>query len=531
MMSEGDPKASAQRAAIVKAWQYLHALASRPRCIGELLTDVSRNQGLLLEAAGLQLDFTHQAIDADVQQALLALASVCDVAGQAQAMARGEPINATERRPALHMALRVSDHSASSPWGEAISRAVIHERKRFLSFADAVRSGGILTAGRHPVESVVNIGIGGSDLGPRMATAALAPGRASRLRLHYLSNPDPWALAALLEQIVPDRTLFIVQSKTFSTQETLTILDSITQWLREQGLNQPLQSMVAVTANADRALARGFAAEQCFSFWDWVGGRYSVWSAIGLPLAIAIGSKSFEAFLAGAAHMDAHLMSAPPPRNAPLMMALTGIWNRNLLGRSSLACLPYDSRLELWPRFLQQLEMESLGKRVDIHGQPLERASGPVVWGGLGIDGQHAFYQLLHQGTDIIPVDFVEVLDDDPPLSRAAVHRDLVRVNLQAQRQALALGRDEEQTARALAAEGLSPENAARLTPHRTYPGNRPSTLIRLPRLDPASLGALIALYEHKVFYQAAIWNLHAFDQWGVELGKTLAQALSAKRD
>ncbi|MEN9762216.1 MAG: hypothetical protein RI906_2042 [Pseudomonadota bacterium] len=515
---------------IVKAWQDLQALAAKPPCIAELLNDSSRQHAMHLEAAGLQLDFTHQAINADVHRALLALAATCDVAGQAQTMARGEPINATERRPVLHMALRVSDQSTSSPWGDAITQSVLDERRRFLNFAEGVRSGSILVGGRRPVEAVVNIGIGGSDLGPRMATAALAPGRASGPRVHYLSNPDPWALSALLEQIEADRTLFIVQSKTFSTQETLTILDSVTQWLGEQGLTQPHASMVAVTANPDRALARGFAAERCFYFWDWVGGRYSVWSAIGLPLAIALGEKAFEAFLSGAAKMDAHFMSAPPERNAPLMMALAGIWNRNLLGRSSLVSLPYDSRLELWPRFLQQLEMESLGKRVDIHGQPLERASGPVVWGGLGIDGQHAFYQLLHQGTDIIPVDFIEVLDDDPPLPRAAIHRDLVRVNLQAQRQALALGRDEAQTARALAAEGLSPADVARLTPHRTYPGNRPSTLIRLQRLEPASLGALIALYEHKVFCQAALWNLHAFDQWGVELGKTMAQALSAKR-
>ncbi|MGA0882399.1 MAG: glucose-6-phosphate isomerase [Burkholderiaceae bacterium] len=501
------------------AWSALSVQAANP-------PSLHTPKSFSSSACSLRLDYSLQRVDSQILSLLHDLAQQADVVGQARAMAQGEPINSTEGRAVLHMALR-GDEAHQHPWGETLTAAVAHQRERFLRFADAVRSGEVLSPSGLAFNHVVNIGIGGSDLGPRMACEALGPGAESTLPVTFVSNPDPWCIAQALAPLDPSRTLFIIQSKTFTTQETLTLFATALEWVRAGGTPEAeaMQCFVAVTASESLALAQGFSPERCFLFWDWVGGRTSVWAAIGLPLALHIGSNGFRAFLQGAAEMDAHFLNTPSAENLPHLLALLGIWNRNFLQASSHAVVCYDYRLRLFTPFLQQLEMESNGKRVQRDGQPSAVATAPVVWGGLGIDGQHAYFQLLHQGTDAIPVDFIGVQNDDPPFPRASVHRHVVNINLRAQQEALALGRPELQTRDALASQGLQPDDVNRLTPHRSYPGERPSSLISLENgLSAQALGALIALYEHKVFTQAAIWNICAYDQWGVELGKVIAK-------
>lgn len=483
-------------------------------------------KSLSQSACGIRLDYSLQRVSPSILSSLLALAQEAGVADQAMAMAQGERINTTEDRAVLHMALR-GDEKQANPWGESLAQSVAHQRERFLAFADAVRSGSVLGPTGLAFTHVVNIGIGGSDLGPRMACEALGPAAASSLPVTFVSNPDPWCIAQALEKLDPLRTLFIIQSKTFTTQETLTLFGTALEWVKSSGVTEgdAMKAFAAVTAAEGLALERGFSADRCFLFWDWVGGRTSVWAAIGLPLALHIGSSGFRAFLKGAAAMDRHFLQAPTAENLPHLLALLGIWNRNFLQSSSHAVVCYDFRLRLFTPFLQQLEMESNGKRVQRDGRLSAVGTAPVLWGGLGIDGQHAYFQLLHQGTDTIPVDFIGVQNDDPEMPRASIHRHVVNINLRAQQEALALGRPEAQTREALAAQGLTPSDIERLTPHRSYPGERPSSLISLDGgLTPGALGALIALYEHKVFTQAAIWNICAYDQWGVELGKVIAK-------
>lgn len=516
-----------------RAWKTLQTLAAQPQPhLRELLAsgDALRSAALQFEAAGLTLDATRQAVTLPVWQALLALAEESGVHAQAKAMWRGDPINATERRAVLHVALRGS-HRDDNPWEPAITAAVRAELQRFLDAAERLRSGRWPNdTETTPVRDVVNIGIGGSDLGPRMAVQALGPDHRGSVRVHFVSNPDAWALYEILRDLNPRETAFIVQSKTFTTQETLTLAESARRWLADGGIAVSAQGphWMAVTANPERAQHWGVPPAQIFRFWDWVGGRYSLWSAIGLPLAIAIGADAFRQLLAGGHAMDEHFRHAPPAHNLPLALALLGIWNRNFLGCPTLLQSVYSARLAEWARFVQQMDMESNGKSVHIDGRPVTVDTGPIVWGGLGIDGQHAYFQLLHQGTHRVPVEFIGVRDMGAPLPLAAEHQRVVHTNLLAQAQALAEGRDADATAAALRAEGLNEEDVERLTPHRTYRGNVPSSIVWLPRLDPFHLGALIAAYEHKVFCQAAIWGVHAYDQWGVELGKTLVRRLQA---
>jgi glucose-6-phosphate isomerase len=512
------------------AWQSLQSLAAQPMpSLRELLRvgDAERSAALQFEAAGLTLDATRQAVTLPVWQTLLALAEESRVLEQAQAMFRGEPINTTEQRAVLHVALRGSTWT-SPPWGEHIQRQVQQGLERFLATAEHIRAGRWMGSGGQPIRAVVNLGIGGSDLGPRMAVQALAPESPPPVSVHFVSNPDAWALHDVLRTLDPRQTLFIIQSKTFTTQETLTLADSARRWLADGGIALHDQSphWIAVTAQPQRARDWGIPEAQTFAFWDWVGGRYSLWSAIGLPLAIAVGRATFEQLLAGGCAMDRHFLYTPIERNLPLAWALLGIWNRNFLGCPTLAVAVYAARLGEWVRFVQQMDMESNGKSVHVDGAAATVATGPIVWGGLGIDGQHAYFQLLHQGTHRVPVDFIGVRDLGAPLPLAAKHARVVHTNLLAQAQALAEGRDMQATAEALRAEGLDEESVARLTPHRTYPGNVPSNIVWLPRLDAYHLGALVAAYEHKVFTQAAIWGIHAFDQWGVELGKNLVRRL-----
>ena len=511
------------------AWAALRRLAVTLPPLRELMATPQRDC-LQATAAGITLDYSRQPVNDSVLQHLIALAQATGVMSQADAMFRGEPINVTEHRPVLHVALRGS-HVAQPPWGHDISRQVREELARFTGFAQRVREGQLRGFKETPITDIVNLGIGGSDLGPRVGVEALTPwslSDRSQVRVHFVSNLDAWSLYSTLSTLDPARTAFIVQSKSFTTPETMTLAASARRWLQDGGCptaSQP-RHLIAVTARADLALAEGYESEHIFHLWDWVGGRYSLWSAIGLPLAIAIGARGFEALLGGARAMDEHFMSAPPEQNLPLLLALLGIWNINFMGSPTHLVAPYAFTLARFPAYLQQLDMESNGKRTHIDGQPVQCQTAPVVWGGLGMDGQHAYYQLLHQGQHRVPLDFIGVRQDPTPLPLAAQHHQMVHNNMRAQAQALALGRDEATTRQLLQAHGLDAHTVNELAPHRTYPGNTPSNLLWLEEMSPHHLGALIALYEHKVFCQSALWGICAFDQWGVELGKTLLHSL-----
>jgi glucose-6-phosphate isomerase len=514
------------------SWQALQTLAAQPQPhLRDLLTHSpnARHAALQAEGAGIRLDASRQAVTLAGLQALLGLAEESGVLAQAAAQRCGDPINTTEQRAVLHMALRGGEMD-NPPWGADVAQAVRTELNRFLDAADRIRDGHWLGSRGQRITDVVNLGIGGSDLGPRMACQALAAIASNEVKVHFVSNPDAWALHQVLRGLDANRTLFIVQSKTFTTQETLTLAASARSWLADHDLDGAAQGqhLIAVTATPQASAACGYLPEHTFCFWDWVGGRYSVWSAIGLPLAVAIGSQAFRAFLAGGHAMDRHFWDTPAQHNLPLLLALLGVWNRNFLGCPTQLISPYASRLSHFAPFIQQMDMESNGKSVHVDGHPATVATGPIVWGGLGIDGQHAYFQLLHQGMHRVPVDFIGVLSEDTPLPLAAEHHRVVNLNLNAQARALAEGRDEESTRSLLMANGLNAEQAAALAPHRSFRGNVPSNVLWLPDLSPNTLGALVALYEHKVFCQAALWGIHAYDQWGVELGKTLARAMEA---
>jgi glucose-6-phosphate isomerase len=448
-------------------------------------------------------------------------------------MFRGELINTTEQRAVLHVALRGS-HVPNPPWGHAISKAVANELHRVCTFAEKVREGQVKGHGQESITDVVNLGIGGSDLGPRMTTEALShltrDSFKNKVRVHYVSNVDAWSLYTTLAPLNPARTMFVVQSKTFTTQETMTLAASAKRWLLDGGCppDDLGRHLVAVTANPELSMAQGFASDHTFGFWDWVGGRYSVWSAIGLPLAISIGAFAFQDMLLGARAMDEHFLSAPPQQNLPLLMGLLGVWNRNFLHATTHNIAPYASPLGKFASFLQQMDMESNGKSTHVDGSAVTVATAPVLWGGLGIDGQHAYFQLIHQGQHLVPMDFIGLRTERSPLPLAAEHHRIVLLNMQAQAKALAIGRSEDETRLELQVTGLNKADIDRLAPHRNYPGNVPSSTIWVDALTPRSMGALMALYEHKVFCQAAVWGIHAYDQWGVELGKKMAKDIEA---
>jgi glucose-6-phosphate isomerase len=516
------------------AWQHLQALSqSQLPHLRELLANPQRSELLQANGAGIALDYSHQRVTTEVLQQLHALAKQSRVMEQAHAMFRGEAINATEQRAVLHVALRGS-HVPNPPWGAAISKDVAQELLRVCMFAEKVREGQLKGFEGEAITDVVNLGIGGSDLGPRMTTEALShltrESFKNKVRVHYVSNVDAWSLYTTLATLNPARTAFVVQSKTFTTQETMTLAASAKRWLRDAGCPEYklAQHLMAVTANPEISQAQGFSPEHTFGFWDWVGGRYSVWSAIGLPLAISIGAFAFQDMLLGARAMDEHFIDAPSEQNLPLLMALLGVWNRNFLGASTHNIAPYASPLGKFAAFLQQMDMESNGKRVHIDGSPVDIDTAPVLWGGLGIDGQHAYFQLIHQGRHLVPMDFIGLRTERSPLPLAAEHHRVVLLNMQAQAQALAVGRSEAETAQVLRDSGMDEVQVKRLTPHRSYPGNVPSSTLWIDALTPRSMGALMALYEHKVFCQAAIWGIHAYDQWGVELGKTMAKEMEA---
>ena len=521
------------------AWQTLTEFAAlaQPH-LRERLTQPGRAaMQAAADGTGIRLDFTRQAFDGAVLAALVQLARETQVEAQRDAMFAGEVINTSEQRAVLHVALRGTPGATgdAAPWGAEVQQLVQNELDRVCAFAERVRAGEVRSSTGAAFTDVVNIGIGGSDLGPRMAADALAPwcsggpqGQGSALRVHFVSNPDAWGVYATLSRLDPKTTMVIVASKTFTTQETMTNAATARRWLDDGGITGAAQSahLVAITAAPQKSGAAGYPAEHTFTFWDWVGGRYSVWSALGLPLAMAIGSAAFREFLAGGQAMDAHFRSAPLERNLPVILAMSGVWNRNFLNCPTQLLSCYPSRLVRFAPFVQQMDMESNGKRTRKDGQPVEAGTGPILWGGLGIDGQHAYFQLLHQGTHRVPVEFVGVETEETPLPLAAEHHRVVNLNLRAQSQALAVGRSAADTLQALMAEGQSAEQAEPFVSQRSFAGDVPNSVLWIDQLTPNRLGALIALYEHKVFVQAAVWGINAYDQWGVELGKTMAKAM-----
>jgi glucose-6-phosphate isomerase len=513
---------------VVSAWSALRAhhqeLASVH--LRELFAAApDRFERMSLEACGLFVDFSKHRATAETLTRLRGLANAADLRDWIDRMFTGEPINNTEGRAALHVALRNRAERPIRVAGSDVMPAVREVLARMARLAEAVRSGTWRGFTGKPIRHVVNIGIGGSDLGPAMVATALAGYTQAGLTGHFVSNLDGTHLAETLAGVDPESTLFVVESKTFTTQETLTNARSARAWLVERlGDDRAVaRHFVAVSTSRDRVQAFGIDPENMFGFWDWVGGRYSVWSAIGLPVAILAGMERFEALLAGAHAMDEHFRTAPWEANLPVTVGLLGVWYTNFFAAHTHAVLPYDYALRLLPAYLQQLEMESNGKRVTRGGEPVAGDTCPVVWGAPGNNGQHAFYQLMHQGTRLVPADFVVPIESQRELPG---HHLAVLANALAQSEALMRGRTAEEARAELAASGLSGPALEAAVPHRVLPGNQPSTTILYQRLTPEVLGALVALYEHKVFVQSVCWEVNAFDQWGVELGKQLARVI-----
>jgi glucose-6-phosphate isomerase len=473
----------------------------------------------------LLFDYSKQRVDADVVAELLELATAAAVEARRDAMFAGEKINVTEKRAVLHTALRNFSGEPVLVDGQDVMPEVVGTREKMLHFAADVREGRVRGALGQPMTDVINIGIGGSDLGPAMATRALSPYAPPLLRSHFVSNVDGADIGDTLRGLDPSRTLFIVSSKTFTTQETMTNAATARAWIA-QGLGEAAvhDHFAAVSTQLDKVAQFGIQPTRVFGFWDWVGGRYSIWSSIGLPLAIAIGPDRFNEFLHGGYEVDQHFRDAPIAKNIPMLMGLLSVWNRNILGHATHAVIPYDQRLGRFPAYLQQLQMESNGKHVQLDGSQANTTTGPVVWGEPGTNGQHAFFQLIHQGTEIVPVDLLVAAT---PTEADAHHHDLLVANCFAQGQALMHGRTPEEAEALTRRQGASEADAIRLAPHKSFSGSRPTSTFLYRRLDPRTLGRLIALYEHKVFTEGAVWDINSFDQWGVELGKELASSLA----
>lgn len=487
--------------------------------------DDKRFDRFSIDAGPFLLDYSKNLITEQTLENLLALARDCNIEQWREAMFSGEIINITESRSVLHTALRRQLDSDLVVNGENISAEVKGELKRIESFTEKVRSGAFTGFTGKVISDVVCIGVGGSNLGPQMVTEALKSYSDGRLAVHYVSNVDGVQVSQVLSALDPETTLFIVSSKTFTTSETMINARTASDWLRAKSDSHQAigKHFIAVTANTEAALSFGIQSQHVFTMWDWVGGRYSVWSSIGLPVALVLGFDKFSEFLSGANAMDMHFCNQPLADNAPVILALLGVWNSTFLGAGSHAILPYDQPLHLLPAYLQQADMESNGKSVTREGDPVTYTTGPVIWGQTGINGQHAFYQLLHQGTTIVPADFIGSVHSVEPIER---HHQHLMANFFAQTEALMAGVDEQQVRADLEAKGLSEEQIEQLLPHKIHPGNRPTNSLLMKKLDAHTLGALIALYEHKIFVQGIIWDVCSFDQWGVELGKVLAKKI-----
>ena len=471
------------------------------------------------------LDYSKNRITEETMSLLLDLVREADVKGWTEKMFAGEKINVTEGRAVLHIALRNRSNTPIVVDGEDVMPAVNGVLDKMRSFTESVRVGVWKGYAGKAMTDVVNIGIGGSDLGPVMVTEALKPYGHPRLNVHFVSNIDGTHLAETLKSLNPETTLFIISSKTFTTQETITNAESAKLWFldRAKDSSAVAKHFVAVSTNEKAVAAFGIDTKNMFEFWDWVGGRYSLWSAIGLSIALFVGMENFEELLAGAHEMDQHFRTAPPEKNIPVILALLGIWYNNFFGAESHAIIPYDQYLHRFPAYLQQGDMESNGKRVTRDGRTVDYSTGPVIWGEPGTNGQHAFFQLLHQGTKLIPADFLAPMQSHNPIGE---HHAILLSNFFAQTEALMRGKTEEEARSELEASGVKGENLERLLPHKVFPGNRPTNSIVFKKVTPRTLGSLIAMYEHKIFVQGLIWNVNSFDQWGVELGKQLAKTI-----
>ena len=479
---------------------------------------------MTVSAAGLFLDFSKNRLNGTSLQLLFDLATERGLETHRSAMFAGEKINNTEGRAVLHTALRAPSSLKLTIDGQDVAHDVHEVLTRIKAFTQHIHSGKWVGYTGKAITDVVNIGIGGSDLGPKMVCLSLRMFALPQIRMHFVSNVDGHDIDATLGQVDPETTLFIIASKTFTTMETMLNANSARTWFLRHGKAGDLaKHFVAVSTNTEAVSAFGIDTDNMFPFWDWVGGRYSVWSAIGLPVALAVGYERFSEFLAGAHAMDQHFCNAPMESNMPVLLALVGLWNRNFLGCTSLSIAPYHHDLGRFSAYLQQLDMESNGKTVTQDGMPVGVATCPVIWGDIGTNGQHAYFQLLHQGSDVIPIDFIAALRPGHVLPD---HHAALLANCFAQAEAFMRGKTADEVRADLRAQNMSPAEIERLVPHRTFPGNRPSNMILMDELTPAALGALIALYEHKTFVQGVLWGVNSFDQWGVELGKVLAKSI-----
>ena len=508
------------------AWKALERHAEQMRGVHMrdlFAADPDRFSRFSLRACNILLDYAKNRITEETQHLLFALAREVDVEGWRQRMFEGSQVNATEHRAVLHTALRTPHDAEVFVQGENVIPKVADVQKRMRRLCEKVREGRIRSATGKLITDVVNIGIGGSHLGPQLAVEALRPYASPLLNIHFLSGVDRTAFDDLLAHIHWDQTLFIIGSKSFSTQETMMNAIAARAWFLDCGGTEEdiPHHFVAVSSRPDRAKEFGIPAENVYEMWDWVGGRYSMWSAVGLPIALALGMNGFEALLKGAHEMDQHFLNAPMEHNMPIILALLGVWYGNFHGVDAHAVVPYTQLLQGLPAYLQQLDMESNGKGTTLEGMAVDYATAPVIWGGVGTGVQHSFFQKLHQGVGFVPVDFIAATEPNVAIDP---RNAALLANCFAQSEALMVGKTEAEVRAEMQAAGKSAEEIDRLAPHKTFSGNRPSNTVLIQWLDPKTLGALIALYEHKVFVQGVLWNIDSFDQWGVELGKTMAQ-------
>lgn len=511
-----------------RAWQALQAhypALARVHMRDLFRDDAQRFNRFSLGVNGILLDYSKNRITEETLRLLFDLAAQADIKAWTEKMFSGDRVNVTENRAVLHVALRNRSNRPIVVDGKDVMPAVNAVLAHMQAFTEAVRSGAWKGYSSKSITDIVNIGIGGSDLGPKMVCAALTPYGKPGLRMHFVSNVDGTHMAETLKAVNPATTLFVVASKTFTTQETLSNAHTARAWFLKTAKSEAAiaRHFVAVSTNASEVAKFGIDTNNMFEFWDWVGGRYSLWSAIGLPIALYIGMENFEALLAGAHDMDEHFRTAPLEQNMPVILALLGVWYNNFFGAQTHAIFPYDQYLCEFPAYFQQGDMESNGKGVTRDGHHVDYATGPILWGEPGTNGQHAFYQLLHQGTRIIPADFIAPVETHNPIGE---HHRILLANFLAQTEALMQGKTEGGARAELAQQGLQAEALERLLPHKIFPGNKPTNSIVVKKITPQTLGALIALYEHKIFVQGVIWNINSFDQWGVELGKQLAQRI-----
>ncbi len=487
--------------------------------------DGERFQRFSLQFEDVLLDYSKNLISSETLSLLLELARASNVESWRDRMFHGEKINDTEHRAVLHVALRNRTDNPITIDGEDVMPAVRSVIAQMSAFAGGVRSGDWTGYTGKRITDVVNVGIGGSDLGPKMVYEALKPYRHATMRAHFISNIDGAHTEEILEELDPETTLFVVSSKTFTTQETITNANTARNWFLASAGDEAhiAKHFVAVSTNREAVIEFGIDPDNMFEFWDWVGGRYSLWSAIGLSIMILVGEEHFTALLDGAHAMDNHFATAPLDQNMPVLLAMLGVWYNNFFGAETHAILPYDHYLRSLPMYLEQADMESNGKSVDRDGHNVNYNTGPIVWGATGINGQHAFYQLIHQGTKLIPADFIASIQTHSKLKQ---QHDIMMSNFLAQTEALMRGRTLEETRAAIEASGVSVDDVQDRLPHMVFGGNHPSNTILLDKLTPYNLGSLIALYEHKIFVQGIVWNLNSYDQWGVELGKQLAKKI-----